>query len=187
MYTIDKYITELVEMIEATDRESLQKAVDAVEKVWKAGRQIFLFGNGGSASTAAHCAVDLQKGLTQMCGIPCRAMSLTTEIPIITAWANDSSYEDIFVQPLATLMNPGDVVIGISGSGNSLNVLRAIEYANSHQGVSIGLAGYGGGKLGSTAQIAVVTDSRNMQICEDLHTAWLHTIFSVLRDSNLKG
>lgn len=184
MYTIDSYLSELLSTIEARDRAQLEKAVDAIETAWKDGRQIFLFGNGGSAATAAHLAVDLQKGLTESCGIPCRAMSLTTEVPIITAWANDSCYENIFLRPLSTLMNEGDVVIGISGSGNSPNVLRAIEYANSNGGVSIGLAGYGGGRLASLAQNPIVTASRNMQICEDVHMLWLHAIFSALRDSN---
>jgi D-sedoheptulose 7-phosphate isomerase len=186
MYTIDTYLSELLETIGASDGAQLQKAADAIEKAWKEGRHIFLFGNGGSAATAAHAAVDLQKGLTETCGIPCRAVSLTTELPIITAWANDESYESVFLRPLSVLMEPGDVVIGISGSGNSPNVLRAIEHANEKGGVTIGLAGYGGGKLASLARIPVVTQSRNMQMCEDLHTLWLHAIYSALRDAERK-
>lgn len=146
-------------------------------------RMIFTMGNGGSAATASHFAEDLSKGtITE--GLPrFRVVGLTDSIPSMLAWANDSCYEDIFIEQLKNLMEPGDIVIGISGSGNSMNVIRAIEYAKGNGGVTVGISGYDGGKLLKSARENIHVPSFDMQKVEDIHLLVLHLLFRILRDA----
>jgi D-sedoheptulose 7-phosphate isomerase len=145
-------------------------------------------GNGGSGSTASHFVGDLSKG-TIVEGFPrFKAVALTDNIPNMLAWGNDSSYDDIFIEQLKNLMNPGDVVIGISGSGNSENVIRAIEYANSKGGITIGLSGYSeSNKLMNTAKINIHVPSTYMQRVEDIHLFLEHLITSLIREEQMKS
>lgn len=146
------------------------------------GAMIFLMGNGGSASTASHFASDLAKGTISEGAPRFRAVSLADNIPQILAWANDASYEDIFVEQLKNLMRPGDVVIGISGSGNSPNVLRAVAYAKARGAVTIGLTGFEGGKLAGLADFAYIVPLHYMQQIEDIHLLIEHMITSTIRE-----
>ncbi|MBI4333151.1 MAG: SIS domain-containing protein [Chloroflexi bacterium] len=160
----------------------IDKLVTILTKARKNKRTIFLMGNGGSAATASHLAQDLSK-CTIAEGMPrLRAVALTDNIPGMLAWANDVGYEDIFVEQLKTLMEPGDVVIGISGSGNSMNVIKAIEYCNSRGGVAVGFCGYDGGKLRKCARDNILVSSFNMQRVEDIHLLIGHLLVSLLRD-----
>ena len=145
--------------------------------------QIFVMGNGGSGATASHLMCDLGKMTISPDSPRFRVIALTDNIPIILAWANDSSYDDIFVEQLKNLMNPGDVVLGISGSGNSPNVIKAIEYANENEGITIGWTGFDGGKLAAAAQVAIVAPSYNMQRIEDIHMILTHLVSSMIRDN----
>jgi D-sedoheptulose 7-phosphate isomerase len=138
-------------------------------------------GNGGSASNAAHFACDLSKTAVGTGGRRIRAMSLTENLPLLTAWSNDTHYYFGFVEQLKNLMNAGDVVIGISGSGNSQNVLNGIAYANSIGGRTVGLIGFSGGQLKDLAQESLIVPSNNMQRVEDLHLILVHLISSYLR------
>jgi len=143
---------------------------------------VFLMGNGGSASTASHVAQDLAK-CTIAEGLPrFRVTALTDSISSMLAWANDTSFEEIFIEQLKSSMEPGDVIIGISGSGNSRNVIKAIEYANGNGGITVGISGYDGGKLLQIAQENIHVLNHNMQRVEDIHVLVLHLLISILRD-----
>lgn len=162
--------------------EKLDKIVDILLDARATKRQIFVMGNGGSGATASHLMCDLAKMTICPDSPRFRIIALTDNIPIMLAWANDSSYDDIFVEQLKNLMNPGDVVLGISGSGNSPNVIKAIEYANENECITIGWTGFDGGKLANAAQTAIVVPSNNMQRIEDVHMVLTHLVSSMIRD-----
>ena len=175
-------IKELLDSIETDLVDEIDSIASILTKARQGKKTIFTMGNGGSAATASHFAEDLAKGtITE--GLPrFRVIGLTDSIPSMLAWANDSSYEDIFIEQLKNLMEPGDIVIGISGSGNSMNVIRAIEYANGNGGVTVGLSGYDGGKLLKSARENIHVPSFDMQKVEDIHLLVLHMLFRLLRD-----
>lgn len=177
MERIKSYISKLQKAIDSLDLEDIRKVINLIMEAYHSGRQIFVFGNGGSASTASHFAGDLSKN-TIVEGKPrMKIMSLTDNVVAMTAWANDTSYDNIFVEPLKNLLNPNDLVIGISASGNSPNVLKAIDYANNVAGCkTIGLTGFGGGKLAKMADHSVVVDSNDYGPVEDIHLVLDHII-----------
>jgi len=153
-------------------------------KAGQADQSIFLFGNGGSAALASHFACDLGKGTCQgNNGKRFRVLALTDNIPTMTAWANDSCYEDIFAEPLKNLMRRDDVAFAISGSGNSKNVLKALQVAREAGAVTLGFSGFQGGQMKALCDLCVVVPSDNMQIIEDLHLAMAHSIFLSCRRS----
>lgn len=170
------YFGELAEAfgkIPLRDMEEFEKQILAA---YRHGKHIFLIGNGGSAATASHFANDLSKG-TRCRGKKCfKAFSLTDNIPLVTAWANDNSFEDIFVEQLANLLQPGDLIVAISGSGNSKNILKAVEYANAHGGVTFGFIGFQGGKLKDIVKKSIVVPSNKQEIIEDIHLILEHII-----------
>jgi len=168
---------------------AMDDATAELLRAYQEGSNVFLFGNGGSAALASHIACDLGKGtVVKGNGIKrFRVLALTDNIPIMTAWANDSSYEDIFSQQLNNFIEPGDVAFAISGSGNSPNVLRALETARDAGACTIGLTGFHGGKMIAFCNYCIVVPSDNMQIIEDLHLSVAHAIFSVLRHKIVKS
>lgn len=180
-----EYINNISECLNEM-KENLSKALDDIATIFfeakENDRTIYAMGNGGSGANASHFIGDLAKGTIKLDRKRYRAIALTDNIPQILAWANDTSYENIFVEQLKNLMIPKDVVIGISGSGNSQNVIKAIEYANENNGITIGLTGYDGGKLKNVAQNCIIVPSNNMQQIEDVHLIILHLISSLLRD-----
>src|SRR6184192_688944 len=134
-------------MMQAISLSDLQAVLSILEEAYHNGHRIFVMGNGGSAATASHFALDLAKN-TIMPGAPrLKAISLTDHVPLITAWSNDTHYEHIFAEQLANMIEPGDVVIGISASGNSPNVINAMKLTKQHRGFTIALLGAKGGKL----------------------------------------
>ncbi len=179
------------EYLEAT-RESLagdyiERGLEAIVPVFqrarKEGKSIFFFGNGGSAATSSHMSQDIGK-LTIAPGRPrFRCQSLADPISLILAWANDSSYSEIFAEQVKSLGREGDVALGISGSGNSPNVLRALEEARKAKMTTVGLIGTGGGKMKALCDIALIVPSSNMQHIEDVHHIVLHLLAAYLRDS----
>ena len=146
-------------------------------------RSVFLFGNGGSAALASHFACDLGKGTLSGNHHQkrFRVLALTDNVPLMTAWANDSCYENVFGEQLHNFVQPGDVAFAISGSGNSSNVLRALEIARDAGAINIGLTGFDGGKMKNLCNLCIIVPSDNMQIVEDLHLSVAHAIFSVLK------
>jgi len=144
------------------------------------GHTVFTFGNGGSAALASHFACDLGKGtLIGLNGSRrFRVIALTDNLPLITAWANDNSYDDIFAEQLRNLAVIGDVAFAISGSGNSGNVLGALEVARSLGCTTMGITGYAGGKMKDLCDYCVIVPSDNMQVIEDFHLSVCHALFT---------
>ncbi len=150
-------------------------------EAWRREAQIFILGNGGSAATASHMANDLNK-LTITPGKPrFKAIALTDNIPLMTAWGNDNSYEDIFAEQLINFIRPDDVVVAISASGNSPNVLRAVQVARQHGALTIGLTGDTGGKLKGLVDYCVLTPTGHICQQEDCHLIVEHAIANTLK------
>ncbi len=173
-FSTEVYLADLIVALRDLDRGAIERIAGLLCLAHGAGRTVFCCGNGGSAAIASHWATDLAK-MTAEPGRPrLRVLSLTDSSSTITAAANDIDYSEVFAEQLRTLMTPGDLVIGISTSGRSPNVLRALEYANVHGGVSIGVTGSGGEPLRSLARETLVIASNNVQRVEDVATVAAH-------------
>ncbi len=168
------YLARLQRVLAAIDAAAIDRALDVIEAAWKRDAQILTLGNGGSALTAIHFATDWSKGVFGATGRPFRVRSLVDNVGIVTAYGNDLSYADVFLGQLQGSLRPGDLVIAISGSGNSENVIRAIDYANAHGAETLGLCGYRGGRLKEKARHVVWADVDDMQLCEDVHSIFGH-------------
>lgn len=178
---VSDYISNLTQTISTLPQEQIWEVIQVLFDAWKTGQQIFLCGNGGSAATASHMANDLNK-LTISADKPrMKAIALTDSVPLITAWANDTEYENIFSQQLLNFLQPGDVVIAISTSGNSPNVLRALETARANQAKAIGLTGCDGGKLKHLVDYCVFIPDEHIGRQEDCHMILDHLISNTLR------
>ncbi len=171
-----EYKTELFRALDTVDLGRVNQAIDLFKDARATDRHIFVCGNGGSASTASHFACDIVKGASYNRGQRFRIMALTDQLPTITAYANDVSYDSIFVEQLRNFAQPGDVVMGISGSGNSPNVIRALEYANSIGCRTVALTGRDGGKLAPLAQLSIEVKAPHMGRIEDAHMIVCHMI-----------
>jgi D-sedoheptulose 7-phosphate isomerase len=171
-----EYKTHLLEAIEQIDLGKVNQAIEWFREARAAGRRIFVCGNGGSASTASHFACDMVKGASFNRPTRFRIMALTDSLPTLTAYSNDVSYDAVFVEQLRNFAEPGDLFMGISGSGNSPNVLRAIEYANSAACRTIALTGRDGGRLGPLAQLNIQVGVPHMGRIEDAHMIVCHMI-----------
>jgi len=180
MSKIKEYLDLVGKAIAALPEDKIQDMVDTLKAAHAEGRQVFLLGNGGSAATASHVAEDLQKGVKEYTGKRFKVMALTDSTPLICAWANDSGYDCIFAEQLDTFLEPGDIVIAISGSGNSPNVIKAVEKANAMGAITIGWSGFAGGKLAQIAQKSIVVPSDNMQRIEDAHLVLGHLLMTCL-------
>jgi D-sedoheptulose 7-phosphate isomerase len=161
--------------------EAIEEVAATLVQAYESERTIYLFGNGGSAALASHLACDLGKGTVNGSKKRFRAMSLTSNEAMMTAWANDSNYHDIFAEQLANFVSPGDVAFAISCSGNSANVLNALRVARQARATTVGLAGFQGGKMKELCDKCLIIPSDNMQIIEDLHLCAAHAVFTVVR------
>ena len=175
------YFEQVQLAMSSLDMAQLGRMITILLEAHQRGATIYIFGNGGSASTASHFANDLAKGCNVPGQVRFRAISLTDNVALMTAWANDTSYDNIFAEPLAGLVRPDDIVIGISGSGNSPNVLKGIEFGRAAGAYTIGLCGYGGGKLCHQADLAITTDCMVMEQVEDVHMTICHNVTTTLR------
>ena len=182
MERIQNYISHLQGVLERLTLLDVKSSIDAIMEAYYADKQIFVIGNGGSASTASHIACDLGKG-TSVPGKPrLRVISLTDNVATMTAWSNDVSYEDVFIEQLKNLVNPGDLVLGISASGNSENVIRALRYASEIGCKTVGWSGFGGGKLAEICDINVIVDSNLYGPVEDVHLILNHILHAWIRE-----
>ena len=180
---IHNYLVELEAVIRAISRAEVEAVVAALLENWRDRRQVFILGNGGSAATASHMANDLNK-FTIVEGQPrFRVMALTDNVPLLTAVGNDLSYADIFVEPLRNWLQPGDLVIGISASGNSPNVLKAVTYAQAQGARVVGFCGQPGGQLAQLADLKVIIPSTKIGPQEDGHMILDHVISLALREA----
>ncbi len=182
METINRYFIELEQMVQAISLHHLQQVLQMLEETYYRGHRIFIMGNGGSAATASHFALDLTKN-TIMPGAPrLKAISLTDHVPLITAWSNDTAYEHIFAEQLANMIEPGDLVIGISTSGNSPNVINALQLAKACKASTVGLLGAKGGKIKDMVDAYVLAPGQNIEQEEDAHLILAHVITRHMRE-----
>lgn len=182
MEPINTYFSELEQMVQAISLPHLETILRMLEEVYRNGHRIFIMGNGGSAATASHFALDLAKN-TIMPGIPrLKAISLTDHVPLITAWSNDIAYEHIFSEQLANMIEPGDVTIGISTSGNSPNVINALNLAKQYRASTIGLLGAKGGKIKDMVDAYILVPGQNIEQEEDGHMILAHVITRHMRE-----
>ncbi|MBU6334211.1 MAG: SIS domain-containing protein [Chloroflexi bacterium] len=182
MSRIDAYLASLSARLTQIPAAGVAAVEAAVWDAYQRDAMIFTCGNGGSAASATHLACDLQKWTIAPGRRRMRAMSLGDNPALLSAWGNDAAYADVFVEPLQNLFRPGDLVLAISGSGNSPNVLRAIAWANDHGGTTVGLSGFDGGALARLAQVALVVPSAFMPEVEDLHLALCHGLAVTLAE-----
>ena len=185
--TVEAYAQKYVDETKAALSEryladALAKIVPILLGARDAGRTIFFFGNGGSASTASHFVVDIGKATIRGDGRRFRCVALVDNVESLTAWANDADYGAVFAEQLRALAVAGDVAVGISGSGNSPNVLRAVELATKMGLRTVGLTGIGGGKLKGLVDVPLVVPSNSMQHVEDVHLLVCHVLTAYLRD-----
>jgi len=168
----------------AVKPEKISDFIEVLEKCYQNGNTVYTFGNGGSGASASHFCEDLGKGtLLNLNGHKrFKVLSLSDNLPYILAWANDHGYETIFEQQLRNFGQEGDVAIGISGSGNSENVIRAIKYANSIGMHTIGFTGYDGGELGKIVNHQIHVPSFNMGIVESVHVSIMHYVVIALKE-----
>jgi D-sedoheptulose 7-phosphate isomerase len=176
----EAYRRGLKQALDSLPVEAVEKLVLLLEQAYHDRRQVFLMGNGGSGSTASHIACDLNKSVCAGLEKRFRVICLNDSLPTLMAYANDLSYEDVFVEPLKNFLQPGDLVIGVSGSGNSPNVLKAVTYANQRGARTVGLSGFDGGKLARLVETPLVVPVNDMQKTEDAHLVIFHVVMQYL-------
>lgn len=176
---LENYLKGLQSAIDNLDRNEVLNFVSALERARNTSKKIIIFGNGGSGSTASHFACDLNKGVSLNKNKRYKVIALTDNMPTILAYSNDLSYDDVFIEQLKNFLEEGDVVVGISGSGNSINVLKAIEYANKMGNTTVGITGYGGGRLREISKMSVNANFDDMQVSEDIHMILVHLVMKL--------
>lgn len=177
---INDYYTKEIKVIESLDKESVNKALNCLLKHYENEDIIYVIGNGGSSATANHMVCDFDKGISMDLEKQFRVISLSDNVPIIMAIGNDVGFEDVFYLQLKNKLKPTDLVIAISGSGNSHNIIKAVNYAKEVGAEVIGLTGYAGGKLKNLADINVHAPVDDMQITEDIHMSFVHVAMQIL-------
>lgn len=178
-----QYKSALFDAIDSIDLDRVTQAIEWFKETRAGGRQIFVCGNGGSASTASHFACDMVKGASFERASRFRILALTDAMPTISAYSNDVGYECVFVEQLKNFANPGDLVMGLSGSGNSANVLRALEYARSIGCRTIGLSGRNGGGVAGLSDLHINVPEPHMGRIEDAHMIVCHMICYYFMDN----
>jgi len=182
MDNIRNYISILQQTMDQLPTQLIADVIVVLQKARIQGNQVHIMGNGGSASTASHFVCDLAKN-TRCEGLPhFRVIGLTDNMALFSAYANDEGYENVFSQQLANLIKPGDVVIGISASGNSQNVVNAIEEAQKHIVTTIGFTGFDGGRLGQIVDINIHVRSNIIEHVEDIHLMLEHIIIKMIKE-----
>ena len=185
-FSVSSYYGHLSQMMGQLDHASVDAAIDLIKKSWDDGKKIFVCGNGGSALTASHYINDWNKMAYLSTGKPFRGHCLSDNMGLMTAYANDVSYDDVYSEQLKNLMDEGDLVVAVSGSGNSENVVRAIKTANEKGGITLAICGYDGGKVKQLAQHSLWIPSFDMQICEDLHFIFGHMVMKSLCGDHIR-
>lgn len=184
---ISSYLDETKKAIDDIDKNQIDKIIDIIFNIHKKNKQIFIIGNGGSASTSMHFANDLCKFCSVENKKRFKAISLTDNISTLTAWANDASYNQVFSQQLLNFVNEGDLVIAISASGNSQNVIEAIKVAKQHKAKTIGMVGFDGGKLIGICDESLHVGSYDYGIVENAHLIFMHLIVSLIKKRLMQG
>jgi D-sedoheptulose 7-phosphate isomerase len=183
--TPNKYLRAVIEVLEQLPVKAIDEVVDRLFQAYRQDCAVYLFGNGGSAALASHAACDLGKGTISSGKRPFRVVSLTDNVSLITAWANDTSYENIFAAQLHPFIQAGDIAFAISGSGNSPNVLNGLCAARDAGASTIGLTGFHGGRMKPLCDVCIMVPSENMQHIEDSHLCIMHAVFLAFRQCAL--
>ena len=174
------YLNREIQALESLDIEAVNEVMNVLERARLSGKQIFICGNGGSAATASHFCCDFNKGVSEKRTRKYHFVCLSDNIPTMTAIANDIGYGEVFRFPLRGRIERGDVLIGVSGSGNSENVVNAMEYAKEQNAETIAVVGYSGGRLKRIADYSIHVNINDMQIAEDIHMILDHMMMYVL-------
>ncbi|HXW78244.1 MAG TPA: SIS domain-containing protein [Acidimicrobiales bacterium] len=182
---VDAYFDEWAGAAGSIDQSKLDEAATILLEAYSAGAHVFSCGNGGSASIANHLECDHLKGVRTRTDLAPRVHSLSANIELITAVANDIGYEDVFVYQLQSHARPGDVLVAISSSGRSPNIIRALTWARDNDLRTIALTGFSGGEARSAADVALHVDSTNYGIIEDLHQTMMHALAQYVRQSRM--
>jgi len=182
MEQIKKYFNTVSNILDSIPVEKIDKIINVLIDAYEKRNQVFIFGNGGSAATSSHFACDLGKGVETSGSKRYKVYSLADCVPLMTAWANDTDYEFIFSRQMENFIEKGDIAFALSGSGNSKNVLNALEFAREKGVLTIGLTGFSGGKMKDLCDICIIVENNNMQQIEDVHMILCHVIFSRIRD-----
>jgi len=177
-----EYLSAVQDVLERVDHAVIDQMAEAVWRGYEARKTLFLFGNGGSAALASHFACDIGKGTIAGREKRLKTIALTDNVPLITAWANDKSYEDVFSEQLDGLAGKGDIAMAISGSGNSPNVIKGLQAARRLGLQTLVLTGFAGGKAKPLADLCLVVPSDSMQHIEDAHLCATHAIFLAIRE-----
>jgi len=175
------YLLAVQGVLARLDHAIVDRMVEVIWRGYEKGRTLFLFGNGGSAALASHFACDIGKGTIAGKRKRLKAVALTDNVALITAWANDKAYDAIFAEQLESLAAKGDIVLAISGSGNSPNVIRGLETARRIGAETLVLTGFEGGRAQPLADLCLVVPSDSMQLIEDAHLCATHAIFLAIR------
>jgi len=179
---ITDYLGRMAALLHTVQAEEIDEAIGLFWDNYVHGRRAIFCGNGGSAATASHLPADFQKNIHEHGGKPWEILSLVDSVPLLTAWSNDTEFANVFAGQARTWLRPGDLLIAISGSGNSPNILAAVEAAHEIGAITLGLSGFGGGLLAQKVLHNIVIHSDNMQMVEDAHMVIGHLIYSALRD-----
>ena len=177
---IDAYLNQEADLLARLPRQPLSRLAAILRQARKDGQRIFVFGNGGSGANASHFTVDMIKGTLDATKPRFKVICLNDNMPTLTALANDMGYEHIFSEPLASLAEPGDVALAITGSGDSPNILRAMQTARARRLTTVALTGASGGKVKELVDLAILVPSPSMQLVEDAHRVILHAVFAEL-------
>lgn len=177
---IRDYLELEISVLQKLDQSEINKAMNLLEETRERGSNVYVFGNGGSAATASHMENDFNKGVSEKLEKKYRFQCINANMATIMAIANDNGYDKVFKQQLENKLNCGDVIVAISGSGNSENVIKAVEYAKGQGCKIIGMTGYKGGKLKELSDISLHVPLDNMQITEDIHIIFNHLMIYVL-------
>lgn len=180
--SIENYIDKLNKTLEQIDKGPIDDAITSIIDAYESESTVYIFGNGGSGSTASHIVCDFNKGISIHFDKKFNFVCLNDNVATMLAIANDCGYEDIFKMQLEGRLRNGDIVIAISGSGNSKNILKAVDYANSLGNTVISLTGYNGGKLMPCSDIAIRAPIDDMQKTEDIHMMILHMMAQIISD-----
>jgi len=176
-----RYIDDLTGLLKTIDLDAVERVGAVIWQAYRDGRTVFLIGNGGSAATASHFACDLAKGATVPGKRRVRAVSLTDNVALMTAIGNDIGYEELFTEQIANLARQGDVLVAISASGNSPNILHTLRWAKENGLVTVAVLGFDGGEAAKIAQHVVLAESRNYGLVEDFHLIFEHAVSQWLR------
>ena len=178
----DGYFEELKKTLDEISLEKVEKVVEIIYEAYREGKQVFIMGNGGSAATASHFACDLSKGTIVEGKDRFKVISLNDNMSLITALSNDFGYDRVFIEQLMNLISEKDVVIGITASGNSENILQAVDYARTKGAITLGFIGFGGGKLKEMVNEHITVSSVSYEQVENIHLVLSHAIAKYFRE-----